>query len=315
VSLYLSHPSSLEHLTGAHPERPQRTIAVESALAARDWLGWERVLSPQVDTDVLELVHPPGHVAAMRAAAERAAETGTAVMLDADTVVSPGSYTAALHAAGGAVELVRRLVVERDHRVGFSAHRPPGHHAPAAHAMGFCLFNSIAVAARYATDVLGLERVAIVDWDVHHGNGTQDIFWESGQVLFCSIHQMPLYPGSGAASEIGAGPGEGLTLNLPVRPGSGDDVYVGLLQGVVTDRVRAFTPDLILVSAGYDAHADDPLADCRVTDAGFSAMAAAVQALADEFQVPLGCVLEGGYDVDALARSVVATLETLGPAA
>jgi acetoin utilization deacetylase AcuC-like enzyme len=313
VSLYLSHPSSLEHLTGPHPERPQRIIAIESALAARDWLGWERALSPRVDTDVLELVHPPDHVAAISAAADRAAATGTAVMLDADTVVSDGSYVAALHAVGGAVELVRSLIVERTHRVGFSVHRPPGHHAPSGHAMGFCLFNSIAVAARYATDVLGVERVAIIDWDVHHGNGTQDIFWESDQVLFCSIHQMPLYPGSGAAAEIGAGPGEGLTLNLPVRPGAGDAEFVGHLTGAITERVRAFSPGLILVSAGFDAHADDPLAGCRVSDAGFSAMAAAVQALADELQVPLGLVLEGGYDVDALARSVLATMETLSP--
>jgi acetoin utilization deacetylase AcuC-like enzyme len=313
VGLFLSHPSSLEHDTGAHPERAARIVAIEFALAARDWLGWERALSPAVDTDLLELVHPPGHVAAMRAAAARAAETGRAVALDADTVVSPGSYAAARHAAGGAVELVRRLVVERTHRVGFSAHRPPGHHAPSGHAMGFCLFNNVAVAARYAVDVLGCERVAIVDWDVHHGNGTQDIFWTSDQVLFCSIHQMPLYPGSGAAAEIGAGAGAGLTVNLPVRPGAGDAEFVGLVQGEVSDRVRAFTPDLILVSAGYDAHADDPLAQCRVTEAGFAAMAAAVQALADEFQVPLGLVLEGGYDVDALARSVVATLETLTP--
>ncbi len=314
VSLFLSHPASLEHDTGDHPERAARIVAIESALAARDWLGWERADSPAVDVDVLELVHPPGHVAGIAAAAQRAGETGAAVRLDADTVVSPGSYLAAAHAAGGAVELVRRLLVERDHRVGFSAHRPPGHHAPRGHAMGFCLFNNVAVAARYAVDVLGCERVAIVDWDVHHGNGTQDIFWSADDVLFCSIHQMPLYPGSGAAAEIGAGAGAGLTVNLPVRPGAGDGEFVGLVEGVVTDRVRAFTPDLILVSAGFDAHADDPLAQCRVTEAGFAAMGVAVQALADEFQVPLGLVLEGGYDVDALARSVVATLAALTPA-
>jgi acetoin utilization deacetylase AcuC-like enzyme len=313
VSVILSHPASLGHDTGAHPESAQRLIAVEALLASRDWLGSEHVLSPAVDTDLLELVHPPEHMAMIRAASERARASGRAVRLDADTVVSAGSYDAALHAAGGAVELVRRLVVDPGERVGFSVHRPPGHHAPRGHAMGFCLFNSIAVAARYAIDVLGLERVAIVDWDVHHGNGTQDIFWDSGQVLFCSIHQMPLYPGTGRAEEIGAGPGEGFTVNLPVPPGAGDDVFLDRLRGPVTDRVRAFVPDLLLVSAGFDAHADDPLAHCRVSDAGFAAMGTTVRSLAEEFQIPLGLVLEGGYDVDALARSMVATMEAVSP--
>ena len=287
-------------------------MAIERRLKSADWLGWDRVESPAVDLDVLGLVHPPEHVAAIQAAASRAVAAEAAVMLDADTLVSAGSYAAAVHAVGGAVEMVRRLVVEDEHRVGFSLHRPPGHHAPAERAMGFCLFNATAVATRYAIDVLGLDRVAIIDWDVHHGNGTQDIFWESDQVLFCSIHQMPLYPGSGYAAEIGAGVGEGYTLNLPVPPGSGNDVFVGLLQREITERVRAFTPSLVLVSAGFDAHAEDPLAHCRVTEAGFAAMAVAAWDLADEFQVPLGLVLEGGYDPDALARSVAAVMEALG---
>jgi acetoin utilization deacetylase AcuC-like enzyme len=168
------------------------------------------------------------------------------------------------------------------------------------------------VAARYAVEVLGLGRVAIVDWDVHHGNGTQDIFWDSEQVLFTSIHEMPLYPGSGAADEIGAGPGVGLTLNLPVPAGAGDDAFLEHLDARIIPRVRQFTPDLVLVSAGFDAHVDDPLARCRVTESGFAALARGVQAIADEFQVPLGLVLEGGYDPDALARSVAATMEALG---
>jgi acetoin utilization deacetylase AcuC-like enzyme len=312
MSLYFSHPSSHEHETGSHPERVERMVAIETALEARDWLGWERALSPTLDLDVLELVHPRPYVGSIRAAAQMAASRRGAGMLDADTIVSPGSFDAALHAVSGAVEMVRRLVIEREHRIGFSVHRPPGHHNPGDRAMGFCLFNNIAVAARYALDVLGCERVAIVDWDVHHGNGTQDIFWESDQVLFCSIHQMPLYPGSGSALEIGAGAGEGFTVNLPVPPGSGDEVFVGLVRGAITERVRSFGPQLLLVSAGFDAHLDDPLASCEVTEAGFVDMASAVLALAEEFQVPLGLVLEGGYDVDALARSVVAVMETLG---
>ena len=307
----LSHPLSLEHDTGPHPERAQRLVAVAELLGARDWLGWEQARSPAVATEVLELVHPAEHVAAIAAAADRAAAQGSAVMLDADTIVSAQSFAAARRGVGGAVEMVRRLVGEPEHRVGFSLHRPPGHHAPADRAMGFCLFNSIAVAARYAIAELGLSRVAIVDWDVHHGNGTQDIFWTSDEVLFCSLHQMPLYPGSGHASESGAGAGAGYTLNLPVPPGAGDDAFLSRIGGPVSDRVRDFAPELVLVSAGFDAHVEDPLASCRVTEAGFAAMAEAVRGLAEEFTAPLGLVLEGGYDVDALARSVLATMQAL----
>ncbi len=285
-------------------------MAVERLLVSADWFGWDRVESPAAELDVLGLVHPPEHIAAIQDAAARAAADGP-VRLDADTIVSAGSYAAAVFAAGGAVEMVRRLVVERDHRVGFSLHRPPGHHAPASAAMGFCLFNNIAVAARYGVDVLGLGRVAIVDWDVHHGNGTQAIFWESDQVLFSSIHEMPLYPGSGYASDIGDGRGTGLTLNLPVPAGSGDDAFLIRLERRIIPRIRQFTPDLILVSAGFDAHADDPLAHCRMTEPGFAEMARLVQGIADEFQVPLGLVLEGGYDPSALARSVAAVMEAL----
>jgi acetoin utilization deacetylase AcuC-like enzyme len=311
LSLLFSHPSSLEHDTGAHPESQKRLVAIEGLLESTDWLGWELVRSPAVDPEVLGLVHPPDHVKAIQNAAMTAAASGP-VMLDADTIVSAGSFKAAAFAVGGAVEMVRRLVVDGGHRVGFSLHRPPGHHAPATHAMGFCLFNNIAVAARYATAVLGLHRVAIVDWDVHHGNGTQDIFWTSDDVLFASIHQMPLYPGSGAPGEIGAGLGQGLTLNLPVPPGSGDDAFLVRLERRIIPRIRRFAPDLVLVSAGFDAHVDDPLAGCRVTEKGFAAMARLVQGVADELGVPLGLVLEGGYDPDASARSVAATMEALG---
>jgi acetoin utilization deacetylase AcuC-like enzyme len=311
VSLLFSHPASLEHDTGAHAENAGRVLAITALLESLDWLGWERVESPAVDPEILELVHPSQYVAAIRDAA-RAASPERPVRLDPDTVLSPGSYRAGLHATGGAVEMVRQLVVEREHRVGFAIHRPPGHHAPADRAMGFCLFNHIAVAARYALDILGLDRVAIIDWDVHHGNGTQDIFWESDQVLFASIHQMPLYPGSGAADEIGAGPGLGLTLNLPVRPGSGDTAFIAAVAERIIPRVRQFTPGLVLVSAGFDAHIDDPLAGCAVTERGFAEMARQVKAIADEFGVPLGLVLEGGYDPAALARSVAGPMEVLG---
>jgi acetoin utilization deacetylase AcuC-like enzyme len=196
-------------------------------------------------------------------------------------------------------------------RVGASLHRPPGHHATAERAMGFCLFNNVAIAAARALSA-GAERVLILDWDVHHGNGTNDIFAARDDVLFCSIHQWPLYPGTGHESDAGDRHGEGYTVNLPVPGGSGDAAFLSLVEHVVRPLARAYAPDLVLVSAGYDAHADDPLAGCVVTDAGFAALSASVRAMADELGVPLGVVLEGGYDLGALARSVVITLETVG---
>lgn len=303
---FYSHPSSLEHDTGAHPERSERMVAIERALSARDWLGFERVTSPEVARDVLELVHDEPYIAAI----ERRAAAGGG-QLDADTLISEGSFVAALHAAGGAVEMVERLLQTGAGAIGFSAHRPPGHHALSARAMGFCLFNNIAVAARYATDRCGLERVMIVDWDVHHGNGTSDTFWESDKVLLVSIHQWPLFPGSGRPSEIGSGAGRGYTVNLPVPAGTGDDEYLSLLQDTAVPLARLYKPQLLLVSAGFDAHRDDPLAGCVVTEQGFATMTETLRALCAELGIPIGLVLEGGYELGALARSVVATMEAL----
>ena len=175
--------------------------------------------------------------------------------------------------------------------------------------MGFCLFNNIAVAARHALDAHGLSRVMILDWDVHHGNGTNDIFHADPRVLFVSIHQSPLYPGTGPASDIGSGNGTGYTVNLPVAPGAGDDVFGALVDGVAVPLAREFAPELVLISAGFDAHRDDPLAQCTVTEDGFAAMAGSMRDVCAELGVPFGGVLEGGYDVVALARSVAATLQ------
>jgi acetoin utilization deacetylase AcuC-like enzyme len=196
---------------------------------------------------------------------------------------------------------------------GFSVHRPPGHHAETARAMGFCLFNSIAVAARHALDAHGLQRVLIVDWDVHHGNGTNDIFHATDQVLFVSVHQSPLYPGTGPASDTGSGPGEGFTVNIPVAAGTGDPVYRSLVDHVAVPLIGSFEPQLVLVSAGFDAHRDDPLAGCRVTEHGFAAMARSVRAACDANGIRVGCVLEGGYALGPLARSVAATMAQLTP--
>jgi acetoin utilization deacetylase AcuC-like enzyme len=225
--------------------------------------------------------------------------------------VSAGSWPAALHSAGGAVALVDALLGDEGCRVGASIHRPPGHHAEIRRAMGFCLFNNVAVAARWARDAHGVERVLILDWDVHHGNGTQDVFYESDDVLFVSIHQWPLYPGTGAIGETGAGAGKGYTLNLPVPPGSGDEVYAALVEHVVVPRAREYAPGLVLISAGFDAHVDDPLASCRVTDEGYVTMARSVRALCEGLGVPVGVLLEGGYELGALARGMRGTLAAL----
>jgi acetoin utilization deacetylase AcuC-like enzyme len=305
ASVFLEHPSSFEHETGGHPEQPARIAAIQRELDRRDWLGFERVSSPAVDRDVLTAVHPEAYVQSI----ERLSARGGGA-LDLDTVTSAGSWGAALHAAGGAVRMVELLLDGEADRV-FSAHRPPGHHALAARGMGFCLFNNVAIAARFALDRRGLDRVMIVDWDVHHGNGTNDIFHADPAVLFVSIHEWPLYPGTGAVSDTGGGDGEGFTVNLPVPPGTGDREYTALIDETVVPLAHEYRPQLMLVSAGFDAHRDDPLADCQVTEDGFAAMTRSLCEVADSLGAPLGCVLEGGYALEALGRSVAATMEAL----
>jgi acetoin utilization deacetylase AcuC-like enzyme len=300
------HPSSLEHDTGSHPENARRIVAIERALSERDWLGWEVRSSAAATREQIGLVHSQEHIARI----ERLCARGGG-MIDLDTLVSPGSFQAALHAAGGAVGVVDALLGEGA-RAAASLHRPPGHHAEPGQAMGFCLFGNVAVGAAHAIAAHGARRVLIFDWDVHHGNGTNAIFHERDDVLFCSIHQSPLYPGTGPASDVGRGAGEGFTVNLPVPGGSGDAVFLSHVEHVVRPLARAYAPDVLLLSAGYDAHADDPLAGCRVTDAGFAGMAASMRACADELEIPLGLVLEGGYELGALSRSVVSTLAAMG---
>jgi acetoin utilization deacetylase AcuC-like enzyme len=250
-------------------------------------------------------VHPDAYVDAIQTAAEAGGG-----YLDADTILSPGSYRAAMHAAGGACAMVDELLAGNA-PFAFCGMRPPGHHAERATAMGFCLLNNVAIAAQHA---LGrdIERVLVLDWDVHHGNGTNDIFHSRDDVLFASIHQSPLYPGTGPLSDTGSGPGAGFSLNLPVPPGSGEREFVSLVQHVVAPAAREFRPGIVLVSAGYDAHRDDPLASCELEDGSYGALAAGVRELAAELGAPIGVVLEGGYALGALARSVAATLEALG---
>jgi acetoin utilization deacetylase AcuC-like enzyme len=307
-----THASSLQHDPGPHPEQPARMVAIDRALEARGGLGLERRDSPEATRAQLEAVHT---VRLVNGVHELCVTGGGAI--DADTVVSPGSWEAALHSGGGAVAAVDAVLGRAGAdgatapRLALSVHRPPGHHAEIRRSMGFCLFNNVAIAARHARDAHGVDRVLIVDWDVHHGNGTQDVFYDTDEVLFCSIHQWPLYPGTGAAGETGAGDGAGYTVNMPVPPGAGDAVFGSLVEHVVVPLARAYRPGLILISAGYDAHVDDPLAECRVTDEGYADMAASMRALADGLDVPIGVVLEGGYDLGALARGFLATVDVL----
>jgi acetoin utilization deacetylase AcuC-like enzyme len=303
--LYFRHDSSLEHETGAHPEGPGRIPAIEREMESRDWLGYERREAPEVSLEQLTAVHPADYVDKVREMSEHGGGS-----FDPDTVASPGSYRAALHAAGGACALVESLVAG-DAPVGFSGMRPPGHHAEPRVAMGFCLFNNVAVAARHALDALGVERVLVFDWDVHHGNGTNDIFHTSPEVLFASIHQWPWYPGTGPLSDVGSGAGEGYSINLPAPSGSGDETWLSLVEHLVVPAARAFEPQLVLVSAGFDAHRSDPLGSCRLDEGSFAEMARWMRSLGDSLGAPVGAVLEGGYDLGALARSTVATLEAL----
>jgi acetoin utilization deacetylase AcuC-like enzyme len=306
VGLYLAHPSSLQHDTGAHPENASRLRAIEAALDEAGWPGLTRLEAPAATREQLERVHSPDHITGIE---ELCAQGGG--MVDLDTVAGERSFDAALHAAGGAVEAVDRLLAGED-RFAFCGLRPPGHHAEEARAMGFCLFNNLAVAAAHAIAAAGAERVLVLDWDVHHGNGTEAIFAGSDQVLYVSIHQWPLYPGTGPAEYTGTGKGEGLTINLPVPPGAGSQEFLSLVQHLVAPVAREFRPGLLAISAGYDAHRDDPLAECEVDTQGFRDLAAAIRAVGDELDAPVLVCLEGGYNPAALAASVVATIDALG---
>jgi acetoin utilization deacetylase AcuC-like enzyme len=288
-----------------HPDVPERLLAIERALAAVDWLGFERREAPLASERRLRLVHGADHVERIRALC--AAGGGR---IDADTVVGEDSYAAALRTAGGACELTRALMAG-EAAFAFSAGRPPGHHAEPGRAMGFCLFNNVAVAAEHAIRELGARRVFILDWDVHHGNGTAEAFRERADVLYASIHQGNFYPGTGALEDVGSGAGEGFTINLPVPAGSGEELWLSLLEHLVVPAAESFAPELVLVSAGFDAHVADPLAECNLSTGSFAEMARHARELAARAGAPLGLVLEGGYEPAALAESVVHTLAAL----
>ncbi len=302
MPLYYRHPLSLEHDTGAHPENAGRIRAIEGLLEAEGWHGLDLVEAPAASLGQVERVHPRSHIEMIRSLSE-----GGGGKIDLDTIASPASYEAALHAAGGATDAAGRLLAGGE-RFAFCGTRPPGHHAERERAMGFCLFNNIAIAAAHALAECGAERVMVIDWDVHHGNGTQEVFYESDRVLFASIHQSPLYPGTGDSGETGAGVGEGYTVNCPVPPGAGPDEFLAIVQTVLVPIAREYRPDLLAVSAGYDAHRDDPLAECMLDEGAYAEMSATVRDLASELGVGVLVCLEGGYSPAALAASVSATL-------
>ncbi len=308
-TVLITHPCFVEHDTGpGHPERPDRMRAIDRALEREEFTYLHREEAPlRADVeDGIALAHPKSYIDAIKSARP---EPGDHVHLDPDTVMSAGSWEAALRAVGAGLRAVD-LVVDPESGVKnvFCQVRPCGHHAESARAMGFCLFNNVAIAALYARAKHGAERIAVVDFDVHHGNGTQDIFWSDKDLFLGSTHQMPLYPGTGAVSESGVGN----IWNAPLRPYDAGDRFRDAFESRILPALDNFGPDIVLVSAGFDAHADDPLANLRLKEADFAwATEALMKAARRHAGGRLISMLEGGYNLEALGRSVAAHVKAL----
>ncbi|MBL8857774.1 MAG: histone deacetylase [Planctomycetes bacterium] len=304
-----SHAFSARHDTGVgHPERAARVDAVLARLC-ESGLSDEvvEVTAPQCSVDDLALVHDAHYVQSV----ERAITAGARVLDEGDTRVSADSWRAALSTAGGAIDSVAR-VMRGEWSNAFVVARPPGHHAERAEAMGFCLFNNAALAAAHLVERHGLARVAIIDWDVHHGNGTQHIFERDPRVLYASLHQYPLYPGTGARSERGLGAGVGTTLNLPQAPGAGDAQWLRAFEDELLPALDDYAPEFVIISAGFDAHRDDPLAQTKLTTDAFARMTRRLVEWSDAHCAGrLVSLLEGGYDLGALADSAEAHVAAL----
>ena len=301
----ISHPDFLRHVTPpGHPERVDRIKAVQAALETEAFAYLVRVDAPLAEDAEIRRAHPQSYIDGLEA---RAPARGD-VALDADTYLSPGSMAAARRGAGAAIKAVD-MVMAGEVRNAFCAVRPPGHHTERATAMGFCLFGNVVIGARHALEAHGLERVAIVDFDVHHGNGTQDLVWDDARILFASTHQMPLYPGTGAAAERGA---HGQIVNAPLPPGAGGKEFRAAMEALVLPAVEAHAPQMILISAGFDAHARDPLANLQFTEADFAWATERLCVLADRLcDGRIVSTLEGGYDLSALAASTAAHVQVL----
>lgn len=306
---FLYHPDFLKHDTGpGHPERPGRLSHLVNHLLGRPvWNVLVHMQPRHAGVEHVTLVHPEDYVAAIA----KSCEAGVTVLDAGDTHACKDSYEVAMLAVGavtGAVEQVLSGSMDS----AFCAVRPPGHHAETATAMGFCLFNNVAIAARYAQKNHHLKRIAILDWDVHHGNGTQEIFYEDPTVLYVSLHQYPFYPGTGAEGETGSGKGKGFTINCPLKAGSGEKEYLDEFHQRIIPALDHFQPQLLILSAGFDAHRDDPLAGMNLTEGAFAGMTRIVKEAAKKHcGGKILSVLEGGYDLDALARSVETHLEIL----
>ena len=304
-TLLVSHASCSGHDMGeGHPERPERMRAIDQALEAETFQMLARDSAPRVAIEALRRVHPADYVAAI----EQASPARGRVRIEQDTSMSPGTLEAAMRSAGGAVFAVDEVMTAK---VGnaFVATRPPGHHAEASTPMGFCFFNNVAVAARHAQAAHGAERVAIVDFDVHHGNGTQDIFWNDKSVLYASSHEMPAYPGTGALGERGE---HDNVVNAPLRAGDAGEVFREAYETALLPRIEAFGPDLILISAGFDAHFRDPLGNLRLREEDFAWITRKLMAIAQRrCNGRVVSLLEGGYDLSGLAGSVAAHVGAL----
>ena len=299
---YIYDPVFLTHDTGmGHPETSQRLVSAHAVLSSQNWYSnLARVKPRDAEIKWIETIHQPHYIQRV----ESSCATGMSMIDTPDVQISAESYSASLRAAGSLLELADQIITGKVDN-GFAMVRPPGHHAENSTAMGFCLFNSIAIAARYLQQQHGLQRILILDWDVHHGNGTQHAFEEDSDVLFISLHQYPHYPGTGALYETGTGRGLGATLNCPMNAGLGDDAYREAFNDKVMPAARNFKPDAVLISAGFDAHYADPLGGIRLDTNSYRWMTEEMMSLADQYcEGRLLSVLEGGYDFQALAECV-----------
>lgn len=306
---YLYSDVFLTHLTGeGHAESPERLTAIREKIKQAEWYdALLQILPREVDLDTIALIHDPDYIELVR----RECESGSTRLSTGDTNISSDSYAVALAGVGGVVSAVDH-VMSGEAKNAFCAVRPPGHHASSQRGMGFCLFNNVAIAARYSQERYGVERVLIADWDVHHGNGTQDTFYQDGTVFFMSTHQSPLYPNTGKPEETGEGPGEGLTMNRPFPPGAGNEEIVGAFRNDLLPAARQFKPDLTLISAGFDSRIDDPLGSFEVDDEGFRELTRIMLEIADiNGDGRLVSVLEGGYNTSGLASAVTAHIDEL----
>jgi acetoin utilization deacetylase AcuC-like enzyme len=304
-TLLITHPACLEHLMPlGHPERPDRLRAIERALEAEKFQTLARSQAPLASLETIALCHPMEYILEVREAAPREG----LIHLDADTAMSPGTFEAALRAAGGAIHAVDEVLTKKAANA-FVATRPPGHHAETARPMGFCLFDNVAIAARYSQQRHGIANAAIVDFDVHHGNGSQEIFWSDKTVMYCSTHQMPLFPGTGAVGETGE---HNTVVNAPLRPGDGSAAFRAAFETRILPRLSEFRPELVIISAGFDAHMRDPLANINLAEADFVWATQKLMDLADRCAGGrVVSLLEGGYDLQALGNSVAAHVATL----